>query len=98
MPLATQCVWFDGSPVSVAKPQNLQGAAAASHENYTGSAPIFITTSMRQIELLEQAGDGDASMLRRRLTVFPFTVSVPMPAMHIPPCASCFARLVSSSV
>ena len=98
VPLATQCLWFDGSPVPVAKPQNLQGAAAASHDVYTGSAPIFITTSMSEVELLEQEDDGDASMLRRRLTIFPFTASVPKPAMHIPACASCFARLVCSSV
>ena len=92
VPLATQCLWFDGSPVSIAKPQNTQGAV--SHEVYTGKAPIFITTSIKDLEALARAGDGDASMVLRRLLVFQSAIRAEKPSMPIPECASCFARFV----
>ena len=92
VPLATQCLWLDGSPVSIAKPQNTQGAV--SHEVYTGRAPIFITTSIKDLEMLARAGDGDASMVLRRLMIFQFVVRAQKPNAPIPECASCFARFV----
>ena len=78
--------------MSIAKPQNTQGAV--SHEVYTGKAPIFITTSIKDLEALARAGDGDASMVLRRLLVFQFAMRAEKPSMPIPECASCFARFV----
>ena len=92
VPLATQCPWFDGSPVPIAKPLNMQGAV--SHEVYTGNAPVFITTTIKDLDELASSGDGDASMVLRRLTIFQFVVRVQKPSEKIPVCASCFARFV----
>ena len=39
---ATQCLWYDGSSVPVARPQN--GAGAGGHKDYKGNAPLFVTT------------------------------------------------------
>jgi hypothetical protein len=94
IPLPTQCLWFGGSPVPIAKPQNAPGSA--SHDLYRGRAPIFITTSLADVSALEGAGDGDASMLLRRLNVVRFSTRVAKPAQEIPACASCFARFVVS--
>ena len=93
VPLATQCLWFDGSAVPVAKPQNQPGSTG--HDIYLGAAPVFITTKAQDIETLRAAGDGDSSMLLRRLRVFNFTRRVPPPDARVPDCAHCFARLVS---
>ena len=92
VPLSTQCLWFGGSPVPIAKPQNTQGAV--SHEVYSGKAPIFITTSIKDLEMLARAGDGDASMVLRRLTIFQFVVPAQKPNVPIQECALCFARFV----
>ena len=92
VPLATQCLWFDGSAVPVAKPQTAQ--AATSHMTYRGRAPIFITTSKKEADLLAQAEDGDAAMVMRRLQVFSFTTRVAKPGCSIPNCAYCFATFV----
>ena len=73
VPLATQCLWFDGSAVPIAKPQNQPGSTG--HDIYHGTAPVFITTKAQDIEALRAAGDGDASMLLRRLRVFTFYTS-----------------------
>ena len=94
VPMATQCLWFGGSPVPVAKPQNAPGAA--SQDIYRGRAPIFITTSLADIDALVEAGDGDASMLLRRLFVVRFTTRVVKPVHHIPECAACFARFITT--
>ena len=48
VPLATQCLWFDGSAVPIAKPQTGQGPA--SHFTHQGRAPVVITTSTEQIK------------------------------------------------
>ena len=40
----------------------------------------------------EKAGDGDASMLMRRLVVVRFMTRVAKPLQHITECASCFAH------
>ena len=65
VPVGTQCLWFDGSPLPVAMPQNQPGSTG--NDIYRGDAPIFITTKLQDIDDLEQAGDGDASMILRRL-------------------------------
>ena len=63
--VATQCLGFDGSALPVAMPHNIPGCSG--HDVYHGDAPIFITTSLKDIDDLEKAGDGDASMLLCRL-------------------------------
>ena len=93
VPLATQCLWFDGSAVPIAKPQNQPGSTG--HDIYHGTAPVFITTKAQDIEALRAAGDGDASMLLRRLRVFTFTRRVAPPEVRVLNCAHCFARLIS---
>ena len=95
VPIATQCLWFDGSAVPIAKPQTGQGAA--SHLVYEGRAPVFITTSSDQIEALTAAGDGDANMILQRLQVFHFTVRVAKPHPTIPCCPRCVANFVLSN-
>ena len=92
VPLATQCLWFDGSAVPIAKPQTAQGVA--SHIAYRGRAPIFITTSKKETDLLAEAQDGDAAMVMRRLQVFNFTTRVAKPGCSIPSCAHCFSNFV----
>ena len=92
-PIATQCLWFDGSALPVAKPQTGQGPA--SHIRYEGRAPVFITTSAEELRALHEAGYGDASMVLRRLSVFWFPHRVAPPAAPIPSCAPCFARFVT---
>jgi len=94
LPIATQCLWFDGSPLPIAQPQNVQGMTG--HDVYSGNAPIFITTKKGDVEALERAGDGDASMLLRRLSVFSCATRVAKPPVQIANCASCFARFVCS--
>ena len=94
VPVATQCLWFDGSPVPIARPQNVAGQSG--QEVYRGDAPIFITTSKADVDRLVASGDGDASMLCRRLKVYNFTVRVPGPTVAVPECGHCFARLLRS--
>ncbi len=94
VPVATQCLWFDGSALPVAKPQNQPGCSG--HDIYRGTAPIFITTKMQDIEALERVGDGDASMILRRLKVFHFRERVASNVGCIPECAHCFARLIGA--
>ena len=67
VPVGTLCLWLDGSPLPVALPQNQPGSTG--HDIYEGDAPIFITTKLKDIDDLEKAGDGDASMILRRLEV-----------------------------
>ena len=76
--------------MQVAKPQNARGVA--SRDTYCGRAPIFITTSISDIAALHAAGDGDASMLLRRLMVVTFAARVVILAQDLPVCAACFAR------
>ena len=94
VPVATQCLWFDGSPVPIARPQNVAGQTG--QHLYQADAPVFITTQKADVDLLASSGDGDASMLLRRLKVYNFTVRVPGPPTVIPVCAHCFAKLVCS--
>ena len=94
IPIAAQCLWFDGSAVPIAKPQT--GHGSGSHVMYDGRAPLFITTSQGEVDALAQAGDGDASMLLRRLQVVRFTERVAKPNSKIPNCAPCFATFVMS--
>ena len=95
VPMATQCLWLDGSVVSIAKPQTDKGTTV-SHVPYSGRAPIFITTSQEEVDTLAAATDGDASMVLRRLQLFEFTERVVKPCGTIPSCARCFATFVTT--
>ena len=78
---ATQLSWFDGSIVPINRPQNQPGVSG--HIQYRGTAPIFVTSKLSDIEQLEKMGaenprtgapkDAEASMLLRRLKVYRFT-------------------------
>ncbi len=90
-----QCLLLDGSAVPVARPQNRPGADG--NWVYEGSAPVFITGKLAEVTQLasdaDREGGGDASMLHRRLDIFPYTVRIPKPACTVT-CARCFAQLV----
>ena len=98
---STQCLWFDGSPVPVARPQNVPGNAG--NFLYRGSAPIFVTGKLEDIlNLSEQAAidpqtqnpkNADASMLFRRLKVHTYRVRIAKPP-KMSQCARCFAQLL----
>ena len=102
VPWSDLFLWFDGSSVPISRPQNIKGVVG--HEDYTGSAPIFVTTKLADMEWLESSGeidastgkpwDSDASMLLRRLKVYRFTQRVPKPRRTIPYCGRCFSRLI----
>ena len=100
---ATMCSWFDGSVVTITRPQNVAGAIG--HDKYKGTAPIFITTKLEDLEWLAQRGsinpstgspyDADASMVYRRLKVHRFMHRVPK-ARQFSFCGHCFAQLVTT--
>jgi hypothetical protein len=94
VPVATQCLWFDGSPVPIARPQNVAGQTG--QDLYRAGAPIFITTQKGDVDKLAASCDGDASMLFRRLRVYNFTARMPGPPAAVPECAHCFAKLLCS--
>ena len=99
---ATQNLLFDGSPVPIGKPQNVTGESG--DLLYKGTAPVFITTKLDDLEWLEsyaqdsprtqQPWDTGASMVCRRLKVYKFTQRVPKPPHKIPYCGHCFAHVV----
>ena len=100
----TQCLWYDGSAVPVARPQNQAGVTG--HALYRGSAPLFATTKLSDIQALAAAAaddpttgrpkDAEASMLLRRLKIYSFTRR--LPSVHNEPkiafCGHCFSTLV----
>ena len=97
----TQCLWFDGSAVPVARPQNLPGCAG--NFLYRGSAPVFVTGKLEDIDNLTQQAaldpqtqrpkNADASMLLRRLKVHEYRVRIDKPPKTCQ-CARCFAQLL----
>ena len=97
----TQCIWFDGSTVPVARPQNAPGASG--HFLYSGSAPIFVTGKLEDLDALQKLSaidpatgrpaSADASMLHRRLKVHSFSQRIQKPP-KTRPCAHCFAQLL----
>ena len=99
---ATQCLWFDGSPVPIGRPQNQPGVVG--NTLYKGTAPIFITTKLQDLQRLEyeaqtnpatgQPWDADASMVSRRLKVYTFLRRVDKPKMKMDFCARCFSQLL----
>ena len=99
-----QQLWFDGGASPLSRPQNDKGSSG--HFLYKGSAPIFITTTLADLDFLEAAAqpnpatgkpwDTEASMLLRRLKIYRFGVRQPKPAATMPHCPCCFARLVAA--
>ena len=81
-PFETQRRWHDGSPVRVQRPQNQTGVAG--HVVHEGSAPIFATTKLADMDRLAKLSevdpgtgppqDAEASMIYRRLKVYKFLV------------------------
>ena len=59
LPYATQCRWYDGSHVTIQRPQNDPGAKG--HVTYRGAAPIFATTKLDDMEKLEWLSDANPS-------------------------------------
>ena len=102
LPFETQCRWFDGSPVYVPRPQNQTGSVG--HAVYRGSAPIFVTTKLADIQRMAWLAeadpatglprDADASMLYRRLKVYTFFVRMSKPSGQVSCCVRCFAQLL----
>lgn len=97
-----QCLWFDGSILPINRPQNVPGAPG--HTSYKGSAPILVTSKLEDIQALADMAAIDpytgkprcaeASMLYRRLKVYPYTIRISKPSSQIPFCGHCFASLV----
>ena len=96
----TTQLWFDGSHVPIGQPQHVAGHSG--NIKYKGTAPIFITCKLSDLEWLEwyaainpdtgNPWDSEASMIMRRLKVYRFTQKVPKPRSQIPFCAHCFAN------
>ena len=96
-------LWFDGSPVPIGQPQNIPGQTG--NITYKGSAPIFITCKLSDLEWLEYYAqinpatgnpwDTEASMITRRLKVFRFTRRMPKPP-KFPFCKHCFANFLKT--
>ena len=102
IPWSVQCLLYDGSSVTVNRPQNFKGQTG--HAKYTGSSPVFVTTKLADVLRLEKWAavdpktgapfDADASMIFRRLKVHAFRNRIPKPPKGLQLCARCFAELV----
>ena len=98
----SQMQWFEGSHLTVSRPQNIQGTSG--HMRYEGTAPIFATTKAADLKLLEELAqidaatglprNAEASMMMRRLRVYHFNTRIAKPEQDAPFCACCFAKLV----
>ena len=104
LPYETQCRWFDGSSLRVQRPQNQNGVTG--HVTYEGTAPIFATTKLGDMDRFAKlseidaatgvAKDADAAMIYRRLRVYRFTNRIPKADTRITYCPACFAQLIFS--
>ena len=102
LPLATQCLWMDGSAVTINRAQNIKGQKG--HYTYEGTAPIFATTKAADLaRLAALAADdprtgvpwsGEASMIYRRLKIHWFHTRIPKPPPKVPFCGHCFAYMI----
>ena len=99
---STQCLWFDGSAVPINRAQNVQGITG--HAKYRGTAPIFATSKLKDIQCLASLAaddpmtgvplDAEASMAYRRLKVYPFSCRIAKPPSNINFCGRCFAYMI----
>ena len=102
MSWASQCLWYDGSVVPVRRPQNIPGMTG--HIEYRGTAPIFVTSKLKDLKNLSwwaandpwtgAPRDAEASMIFRRLKIYECKIRMDKPPANIPLCGQCFARLV----
>ena len=102
LPWALQCLWYDGSTLPITRPQNQAGASG--HLLYKGTAPIFVTCKLPDLDWLIYKAqtdpttglpyDAEASMILRRLKIYRFTKRVPKPPAKFEFCPTCFASLV----
>ena len=100
LPLGLQLLWFEGKAVPVNRPQGSD--AYYGHFKYKGTAPVFVTASLKHMEpLMKQAQmamaqnqPSELTMLMRRLHIFKFTVRTAPPPQQMAPCKSCFAQFV----
>lgn len=102
LPWSVQCLWYDGSPVPVARPQNVPGRVG--HLLYKGSAPIFCTTPLPDMKALEAAAmpspatgepsNTNASMIWRRLKIYTFKKQTPK-VKQLKCCGRCFAEILT---
>eukprot|EP00973_Karenia_brevis_P028633 3948402-Karenia_brevis.AAC.1 len=51
---SSMCLWFDGSAAPTGRPQNSSGVSG--NMMYKGTAPIFITTKLADLQWLESQG------------------------------------------
>ena len=73
---------------------------------YKGTAPLFITCKLCDLEKLQywaqinpatgSPWDTDASMIMRRVKVYPFTHRMPQPPAQFRWCGSCFVRFIKA--
>ena len=96
LPYASQCRWYDGSVLSIQRPQNQAGVTG--HALYEGTAPIFATTKLDDMKRLQRLSaldpvtgdpyDTNASMCYRRLKVYEYHTRITKPATKIPYCVN----------
>ena len=92
LPWSTQCLPYDGSNVPVNRPQNVPGQCGQT--KYFGSSPVFATTKLSDVQKLAahaavdtftgRPGSADASMIMRRLKVYPYMTRIGKPPPGIP--------------
>jgi hypothetical protein len=99
-----QMQWFEGSHLTVSRPQNIPGLSG--HLTYEGTAPIFVTTKVADLQKLADLAEdhpttgrptnAEASMMMRRLRVYHYDTRIAKPDHAAPFCGRCFAKLVLS--
>ena len=99
-----QMQWFEGSHLTISRPQNMQGTSG--HLTYEGTAPIFATSKVADLKKLEEMAQDDpvtgqpmcaeASMMMRRLRVYRFHNRIAKPTQTAVFCGCCFAKLLLS--
>ena len=104
MDVCHQTLDINGSSLRVQRPQNQSGVTG--HVTYQGTAPIFATTKLADMDRFEKlsmidaetglARDADASMIYRRLKVYKFRTRIPKASSRVKYCPACFAQLVLS--
>ena len=102
VPYAVQDQWYDGSSVTIPRPQNVQGQIG--HFDYKGSAPIFATSTLADLQYLETMAanyprtglprNTEASMMFRRLKIYRYWHKINKPPPKTPYCGHCFAQLI----
>ena len=89
-----------------ARPRHIQGTSV--NFMYKGSAPIFVTTKLSDLQWLEAnvavnpdtgaPWDANAAMVCTRLKVYRFTKRMAKPPTHFQFCPRCFVNLLHGQV